>query len=237
MVTDPYFHSAFLYLKIRMSHRRKRTWCQTDSHTPGTINSLLCSFNHFIKISTQSSPGTAAFPHKDFSCYTATHFSLIFWSACHIIIRYDCLDFYSYFLCHFYSHLHIHIIAGIIAIETCYSSSLVGTFSCRKKCCCRWRSTNLTDRRGIAHVFSHIAHKRRFMSGTSTGDHTYFVFFSTGTTYHSWILRRLYNVFMCPQKALQHFIYNMIRVIQNSLHTNTYLLLSPFPTFPEQELS
>ena len=80
----------------------------------------------------------------------------------------------------------------------------------------------------VAHIFSDITNECRFMPGAASGDHANLSFAFASGFNNPLIFRGFYYITIGFQKTAQHLVYNIVRIIENSLHA-----IPPFPV-PEQ---
>ena len=164
VMSDTHFHGSVFDLKIWMSDCRKCTWSQSDSDTSRIVDCFLCRCNYFIKVSAFCSFRASNFPHQNFTGYSTTFLSLILRCGCHIIICNYCFYCNSLAFRHFYSHFYVHVVSGIVSVQTGNTFSLICNFEAiQKSGCCRGR-TDFSNCGCIAHIFTDITDKCRFVS-------------------------------------------------------------------------
>jgi len=126
VVANADLHRAGLDLEIRMTDGRQRAWPEPDTDGPATINSLLRDRANLLKTAALRSLRAADLPHEDFTGDTAPLFPLMRRCGADVIVCDHGRNLDAVLRGQPNGHLHIHVVAGIVAIEADDARAAIG---------------------------------------------------------------------------------------------------------------
>src|SRR5580704_13667653 len=169
-MSDSDFHLARFDQKIRFSGSRNGAWREAHTDAPRVVDRLLRNSDHFIQRAALSRLGTANFPHQNLSRHASPLWRLSLWRRCHIIVGDDRFDFDAFQRRELLGHLHVHVIARVVTVQTGDARAAIGGLEGIEKGLRGWRGKNFADGNGITHVLADVPDKGRFVAGASACD-------------------------------------------------------------------
>ena len=115
--------------------------------------------------------GAGAFPHEDLAGDATALLALVRSRRTDIVIGDDGRDLDAFLGGELDRHLHVHVVAGIIAVEADDAVAAIGLARGVEEALGRRRRKQLADRDRIQHVASGIADEGGLMAGAAAGDH------------------------------------------------------------------
>jgi hypothetical protein len=130
---------------------------------PGRIHRFAGGGDHFIERGALGGPGAANLPHHDFAGHAAALFDFVLRRRRGIVVGDDRAHTNAFALGQLDCHLHIHVVAGVIAIEARNAGAAIGRLERFEERFGSGRREDFSDRHGIHQVTPNIADERRFV--------------------------------------------------------------------------
>ena len=171
VVADAHLHGAVLDLKVGGAHGGQGAGGQADAHAAAVVDGLLGGGDDLVQRRALGGLGAAALPHEDLAGHAAALLPLVLGRRGHVVVGHHGLHREALLLRHLGGHLHVHVVAGVIAVEAGHPRAAVGRPEGLQEGQRGGRGADLAHGRGVAHVLAHVADEGGLVAGAAAGDH------------------------------------------------------------------
>ena len=148
----------------------QRAGTEADADRAAVVDGLLGGRPHLLEACALRCLGAADLPHEDLAGNAAALFALVRWRGADVVIGNDGCDLDAVLGGKLDRHFHVHVVAGIVAIEADDALAAIGLADGIVKALGGRRGEQLADGHGIQHVPAGIADEGRLMAGAAAGD-------------------------------------------------------------------
>ena len=179
---------------------------------------LRAAGDHAVEVGAFRGACPARLPHQDLAGDAAALVGLVRGRRGHVVVGHHRFDPDPVLGRELDRHLHVHVVAGIVAVQAGDALSPVGFAERGVEALGGGRSEHLADRHRVHHSRPDIAQERRLVTRPAAGHHADARLGIAGATQHARVVGGDQEVGMRPQYAGEAVLGDLVWIVDHAVH-------------------